>query len=32
LEAIRTMEGVAGGAVTEAELAAWFRERLSGLG
>ena len=32
LEAIRTIEGVAGGAVTEAELAAWFRERLIGLG
>lgn len=31
-EAIRTMEGVAGGAVTETDLAAWFRERLSGSG
>jgi len=29
-DAIRTMEGVAGGTVTEAELAAWFRDRLNG--
>lgn len=28
IDAIRLMEGVAGGLVTEAELAAWFRERL----
>ena len=28
IDAIRIMEGVAGGLVTEAELAAWFRERL----
>ena len=32
LEAIRTMEGVAGGVVTETDLAAWFRKRLSGSG
>lgn len=29
-DAIRTMESVAGGSVTEAALAAWFRDRLSG--
>lgn len=28
VEAIRVMEGVAGGAVTETELAGWFRNRL----
>lgn len=28
VDAIRTMEGVAGGIVTETELADWFRERL----
>lgn len=31
LDAIRTMEGVAGSTVTEAELARWFRDRLSDL-
>lgn len=29
LDAIRTMEGVAGGTVPEPALAAWFRERLT---
>ncbi|SEB07290.1 type II toxin-antitoxin system death-on-curing family toxin [Rubrimonas cliftonensis] len=29
LDAIRTMEGVAGGAVSEAALATWFRDRMS---
>ena len=28
IDAIRMMEGVAAGSVTEAELAAWFRDRL----
>ena len=28
LDAIRVMEGVAGGGVTQAELAIWFRDRL----
>lgn len=28
LDAVRIMEGVAGGVVTETELAAWFRDRL----
>ncbi len=29
-DAIRTMEGVAAGQISEAELAAWFRSRLDG--
>ena len=29
VDAIRTMEGVAGGVVSEADLADWFRQRLS---
>lgn len=29
LDAVRIMEGVAGGVVTETELAAWFRDRLT---
>jgi death-on-curing protein len=30
LDAVRTMEGVAGGSIDEAAMAAWFRERLVG--